>query len=234
MNYFIIPGNPPAVHFYELWGKEIMVRVSGSKVRVSHYPLLEKNSNSEMAMNEVLAAHREQLRDFYNETKSPITIIGHSLGGYIGLKIFNEEKVILLHPFLKRPEKGGQFILKAVASLYHREIFQAAIIKNRRFLEYLSKDLPHVTDNEIEKSFHLAKHESILMAADITPIHIHPEKRDKVSVFYNRKDTWCTAGVIAELRKQVKLFECTEPHGFITSENHRQSLFSKILRQFDT
>jgi esterase/lipase len=235
MNYFIIPGNPPAVHFYEQWGKEIIAKEPTAKVRVSHYPRLAKNPNSESAMKEVLTAHREQLIAFYNETNSPISIIGHSLGGNIGLKILHEDmnevikKVILLHPFLRSPEKNGHLILKAAAFFYGKETLQSALIKNRKFLEYLSKDLPHVTNEEIEKSFHLAKHESITIATDRSPINIHQEKRDKVSVFYSLKDTWCTVGVIKELREQVKLFECSEPHDFITSQLHRQSLFAKIL-----
>ena len=235
MNYFIIPGNPPALHFYEEWAKEIITKEPTAKVRVSHYPRLAKNSNSESAMNEVLAAHREQLIAFYNETNSPISIIGHSLGGNIGLKILHEDmnevikKVILLHPFLRSPEKNGQIILKAAAFFYGKDFLQSAIIKNRKYLEYLSESLPHVTNEEIEKSFHLAKHESITIATDRSPIHIHQEKRDKVSVFYSLKDTWCPLGVINELREQVKLFECTEPHDFVTSKIHRQSLYNKII-----
>jgi predicted alpha/beta hydrolase family esterase len=236
MNYFIIPGNPPAVHFYQLWGSEIIVRVPTAKVKVSSYPKLEKNSNSESAMNEVLTAHLEQLMDFYNETKSPITIIGHSLGGNMALKILHQDmnevvkKAILIHPFLKRPSKVGQIILKTAASFYDRDALQAGLIKNRRFLEYLSNDLPHVTNEEMEKAFHLAKHELIQIASDTNPLHIHPEKRDKVSVFYKHNDPWCPAGVIAELCEQVKLFECTEPHNFVTSKLHRHGLLDKILK----
>jgi predicted alpha/beta hydrolase family esterase len=236
MNYFIIPGNPPAVHFYQLWGEEIIAKVPTAKVRVSHYPKLAKNSNSENAMNDVVLAHLEQLVDFYNQTKSPISIIGHSLGGNIGLRLLHKDQnemvkeAILIHPFLKRPSKLGQLILKAASSFYERDALKARLIRNRRFLEYLSSDLPHVTDEEMEKAFHLAKHESIVIATDSNPLHIHPEKRDKVSVFYKRNDPWCTAEVIAELREQVKLFECPEPHNFVTSKLHRHSLLDKILK----
>lgn len=235
MNYFIIPGNPPAVHFYEQWGKEIIAKVPAAKVRVSHYPKLVKNLNSEKAMNDVVAAHLEQLMEFYNETNSPISILGHSLGGNISLRILNEDmnevvkKAILIQPFLRSPGMLGQLILKAAAAIADREAIQAGLIKHRKFLEYLSRDLPHVTDEEIENCFHLVKHESKLIASDRSPIHIHHEKRDKVSVFYNRKDMWCSGGVIKDLREKVKLFECSEPHTFVTSGLHRRSLFDKIL-----
>ncbi|MBA2404525.1 MAG: hypothetical protein H0V66_07130 [Bdellovibrionales bacterium] len=235
MNYFIIPGNPPASHFYELWKKELIALVPHAEVKVSHYPLLAKNANSVRAMEEVLEAHQKQLTDFYQETKSSITIIGHSLGGNIGLKLLNQdqnemiEQVILLHPFLRRPQRSGQIILKAAALFYGRETIVSSIIKNRRWLEYLSKDLPHVTDEEIAKSFHLARHESQTISLDLGAIKIHPEKKDRVSVFYNRKDTWCPDDVIQELKAQVKILECLEPHSFVTSALHRQNLLAKIL-----
>jgi hypothetical protein len=235
MNYFIIPGNPPAVHFYELWGKEMIARAPAAKVRVSHYPKLIKNLDSEKAMDQVFTAHLEQLINFYDETKSPITIIGHSLGGNFGLRILNEDmndivkKAILIHPFLKQPNKLGQVILKAATLFHQSDVLQTGLIKNRKFLHFLSDDLPHVTNEEIEKAFHLAKHESITIGTDRSPIHIHHEKKDKVSVYHKRGDIWCPAGAVAELREHVKIFECSEPHNFVTAERHRHSLFTKIL-----
>lgn len=238
MNYFLIPGNPPAAYFYELWNKEIVAIQAGAKAVVSHYPRLQTTSDSEEAMAKVLKAHREQLLSFHKKAAGPITIIGHSLGGHFALKLLHElhdeidgpiQKVILLHPFLRKPETNGQIILKAVAKFYERERLQRLIIKNRRYLEYLSDELPFVTDEEIEKSFHLAHHESCIIATDSSPLIISQELRAKVSVFYRPKDIWCSPEVIANLKGQVPLFECTEPHSFVTKERHRRSLFAKIL-----
>ena len=40
MNYFIIPGNPPALYFYQEWQKEIKAWQPQAHVFVSEYPLL--------------------------------------------------------------------------------------------------------------------------------------------------------------------------------------------------
>ncbi|MFZ4712552.1 MAG: serine aminopeptidase domain-containing protein [Bacteriovoracaceae bacterium] len=236
MNYFLIPGNPPAVHFYELWQKEIMASDPKAEATVCSYPLLPKNSNSKKAIDDVLKYHEEQFNHFQQKVSSPVTIIGHSLGGNFALRLLNRnhkliEKVILLHPFLRAPDIKGKIILKTVAALYPYENFQKNIIKKRKLLEYLSAELPHVSNDEIEKSFHLAYHEHKIIAPDKTPLMIDHEFRDKVSVFFKRQDIWCTDAVIKDLKRQVSLFECTEPHGFVTEEKYRNSLFLKIKLQ---
>lgn len=233
MNYFLIPGNPPAVSFYKLWQDEIKAKHPFAQIRVAHYPKLQRTRNSHQAMNEILSSHLDQLNDFHREITAPITIIGHSLGGNFALKLLDvaDDKIhqsILIHPFLRMPKKKGQLILKTVAALHEFQPLQKMLVTNRKILEYFSDELPHVSDEEMGNSFHIAKHESVIISPDQSPVKIDHAHRDKVLVFYHNKDTWCTPIVINQLRGQVALHECSEPHGFITNQKERQTLFDKI------
>lgn len=234
MNYLLLPGNPPAIHFYQLWQNEITTLQPNFKTKVSSYPLLLKTKNSNQAMETVYLAHLEQLQNFYHETSEPINLIGHSLGGYFAMRLLEQanpawiHQVVLLHPFLRKPNSMGKFILNSVATLQRYEILQKTVVKNRKFLEFFSSELPHVTDEEIFKTFHLGLHESRTIARDQSPIHVRSDLRDKVQVFYHPHDTWCQPHVINQLAQQIKVHECHEPHGFVTEEKYRRSLFEKI------
>lgn len=234
MNYFLIPGNPPATHFYKLWGEEIRSLSPQAMVKVCHYPTLARTHDSATFMADVLAYHRQQLTRFYEECRGPITLLGHSLGGYFSLKLLEESvdiinQTILLHPFLRMPQKKGQFILKMAGALQGQDGFQTALIKNRRLLEMLFNDLSFITEVEIKNTFQIAKHEWNIIGTDQSPPFIQHEHREKVQIFYHPRDIWCSPSVVKSLRDQVSLLPCTEPHGFITSQKHRETLLRKIL-----
>ncbi len=233
MNYLLIPGNPPAVYFYQLWQREILQQQANSQVKVSPYPQLSPMADSARAMGIVTAAHAQQLEQFYFDTKQPITIIGHSLGGYFALKLLEQqsdliEKVILIHPFLRKPDLRGQIILKTAKSFYHSKNLQRLVLKSRKWIEYLSSDLPLVSNEELLNSFQLVQHENAVIASDDSSVYIDPKFRDKVQVFYTQQDSWCQPKVVTELQAQAAVICCAEPHGFITEEKHRRSLFKKI------
>lgn len=235
MNLFIIPGNPPAVHFYELWGQEIGESEPALELRVATYPELKVNSSSDAALEEVISAHEKQLQAFHEKVKSPIHVIGHSLGGYVALKLLQKDKneiiksAQLVHPFLKRPGQTGRLILRLAALLYEQKLLQRQIIQNRKYLEFFSQALPFVSNEEIEKAFHLGYHESKTIALDQRPVIIEAPWRDKVTVLYNSQDTWCPMSVVEELKKQVKVTACVAPHDFVISKTHRTTL-RRILR----
>ena len=233
-NYFIIPGNPPAGHFYKLWGDEILSHSALVRVRISHYPKLARTKDSDVFMKNVLASHKEQLIEFHKICRGPITLIGHSLGGYFSLKLLEEtgeliEQAFLLHPFLRSPQQKGRLILKMVGALQEQDLFQRELIKKRKFLELFSKDLSFVTDAEIENTFQIAKHEWNIIGRDESPVFIPPDLRGKVVVFYHQNDTWCSPKVVEGLRQQVVILSCSEPHGFITNSQYRDTLLRKII-----
>jgi surfactin synthase thioesterase subunit len=231
MNYFILPGNPPALYFYELWANEIKKSRPDASIMISQYPEI-RNSDSASAMCVVHDAHQVKLKDYYNKTNRPVTLIGHSLGAYFALKLLESslemiERVILIHPFLRAPALQGKVILNTLKTIQH---FHKPILRMRKSLECLAPNLSYVTDDEILKSFQLAHHESRTIAKDNSSVHIRPELRSKISVFYTDKDLWCSSKVIEELRKQVAVSECHEPHDFIIDSKYRQEMYQRILK----
>ena len=235
MRYLLIPGNPPAAHFYKLWGQEISSIQPGAEVRVSPYPNLPHSINSPTEIsNQILASHTANLLDFYKEQDAPITLIGHSLGGYYALKILEEsshmvEDAILLHPFLRAPHWRGKALLKSVRTMHSSALLKSLILKSRKYLEVFSSELPNVTDEELFSTFLICRMEDDTISKDNQPVVIKPNLKDKLKVFYAKNDTWCSPAVISDLKSQVYTSQCSEPHGFITDKTHRESLFYRIM-----
>ncbi len=234
MNYFIIPGNPPAIHFYELWKNEIETTFPKANVKICHYPLLAKSSDSQLYFQWVFSSHLQQLIEFHQTSRDPITIIGHSIGAYFALKLLEEfeneiKDVILLYPFLRQPGLKGKLVLNMGKVIHSSNILQRFVIKNRKFLDFFSKDLSLVTNDELEKTFHIAKHEWNVVGLDDSPLLFKEEHRHKLRIYHHPRDTWCSSSFISTLREQVSLIECGEEHGFITNEKQRQSLLAKLV-----
>ena len=234
MNYLLFPGNPPAVYHYELWGREIIAQVPGARVRVSHYPDIEPTTDSPKVMRDILDAHFEQLKSFHQSSGEPVTLIGHSLGAHFVMGLLERapgliQKAILIHPFLRMPSLRGRIIVGSAGSLYTQDRFQKVILRSRKTLERFAAELSHVKNEEILRTFHIARHESVTIARDRSPIVIQSNLRNKIQVFYTPGDTWCQPSTVADLRKQVSVHECPEPHGFIMTEKHRRNLFNRIL-----
>ena len=235
MNFFIIPGNPPAIHFYELWRKEIEQQLPGAIGFSSDYPMLQSTSDSALFMNQVSSHHQKNFENFCSRVSGPVTILGHSLGAYFSLKLLNEcdskiENVILIHPFLRTPTERGKIILKTVSTFDRFSLLKNLILKQKRGLQYLAKDLMHVTEDELMKTFPIATHEWNIVGKDNSPLKIPSHHQKKISLYHTEMDTWCSPQVIQELKEQVQVYSCLEPHDFITQESYRLSLLKKILQ----
>ncbi len=235
MNFFIIPGNPPAVHFYELWKTEISRAMPGTLVEVSAYTSPSPGQKSKDAMNHVVNSHSNKLLELYEKSRSPIVVLGHSLGGYVALELLKRhaeiiEQVFLIHPFLRAPDTRGMSILKLATLIRNFQIIPSLIFRYRSFLENKISDLKGVTDQELLMSLEIAFHESQTIAQDQSEIEIKKNLAPKIKVFFTQNDTWCTAKVIESLRQQVFTQECLQPHGFITSKRHRQDLIETISK----
>jgi pimeloyl-ACP methyl ester carboxylesterase len=233
VNYFLLPGNPPALHFYESWKKEILQKFPQARVQVAAYPSVAFSHDSALIMQQVLAAHLRSLEEFCGSSSRPATLIGHSLGGYFALKLSEErpeliKKAILIQPFLRAPTVRGQWILNLMKAIHPLESLKFGAVRYRKILEMFSNNLPFVSDEEIIKTFHLAAHEQTVIGQDHSPLLLGAELCRKIRVFYSANDTWCSPAVVAQLRGQVPIRECTEPHDFITQSHHRTSLFNRI------
>ena len=205
--------------------------------KVSEYPMPALHLEPHSAMKQVLEHHLSQLNEFHTQVKAPVTVIGHSLGGYFTLKLLEHanEKIheaVLIHPFLKKPDLRGRLILKTVHGLNSREPIRKLVVKYRGLIELFSDELPYVTDDELQKTLRLAHLEHLTIARDETSLIISPHIREKLRVFYTHSDSWCTPEVVAQLKNQeVLVSHCIEPHGFVTEGELRTSLFKKMKKE---
>lgn len=233
VNYFIIPGNPPALHFYELWKNDILAKNPTAQVQISEYPKLDHNRDSGEVMQNILSTHAERLLAFQHANRGPLTLIGHSLGGHFALKLLNQHsdaiyRTVLIHPFLRTPSNRGKKIIQGLSLLHGRTLCQNLILRSRKFLERFNDDLAMVTNEQILTCLNLTFHEHNTIAQDQTHLVIDEALRSKLNVFYVPGDIWCSPNVISALEPQVRTIECTEPHDFVTSTDHRASLLEKI------
>ena len=233
MNYLLIPGNPPAVYFYKLWKSEIESIEPKALVQVSSYGEMYNQDDFSVQQDEILFHHQTQLKKFHKQVGNPVTIIGHSLGGFVALQLLEKypqliKDVILLHPFLRKPDPKGRFILKTVAALSKIQVIPNLVIKNRHILEWFSNELPFVTNEEMALSFKIGHFEANTILEDSSPLSFDHLEKKKLKVYYHPQDIWCPSEVVVQLKDQIQAIQCHEPHGFITEKKHRESLWKKM------
>jgi pimeloyl-ACP methyl ester carboxylesterase len=231
----MIPGNPPAVHFYELWKHEISKQLPSAQIMVSAYTRPAPNLKSAVAIDQVVQEHAKALVAFHRKVHGPLILLGHSLGGYVALKLLEQcsdliEHAILIHPFLRSPQARGQRILRAARLLRNVQMVPKLMFRYRGFIENHIEDLRGVTNDELLTCLELAAHEHQTIAQDQSELIVADKLRPKIKVLYTKNDIWCTPHVVASLGDQVFTQECVQPHGFITSKRHRDDLFEVIAK----
>ncbi len=236
LNLFIIPGNPPALYFYELWAKEIKQEHPGCAVCLSPYPRLPLSGDASKYLNDVADMHGEKLGIFQRAVGQNVTIIGHSLGGWMALRLLEKhnaiiENCLLLYPFLRRPSLKGRTILRL---LYHfRQIssMENRLLKKRGVLEKVFKDLKHVTDQELRASLILAHQEHQTISRYKGPINIEKSLRGKLHVIYCDRDTWCPSRTVNEIKQSISCEKTNTTHGFITSAEERKVVLKALNKK---
>ncbi len=237
MHLFIIPGNPPALHFYELWAEEIKKEYKASSVYISPYPFLPNREDSLDYLNQVAAIHRENLVTFQKKAQAQVTVIGHSLGGWMALRLLENhpdliENCLLLYPFLRRPSLKGRIVLRSMRQIVRLSFLKEALLKHRKKLERVFDELPYVTDQELRTSLLLIDHEYTVIGRYSGPLEIPQHLSNKLHMLYCDRDKWCPTPTIRALQTSISSEKTEARHGFITSKEERaivlKTLFSKI------
>lgn len=234
MNYFLIPGNPPAVHFYEKWSEEIRSLNSANQAIVSPYPEVKPEPDSQAAMEKMTRTHLFQLEAFHDIVKGPVVIIGHSLGSYFALELLRKkpelvQKVFLVFPFLRKPGMGGRAVLEVASVVSMSANLQKFILEYRRLLHPLVPELSFVTDEELKKAAVIARHEARTIALDCGPLILDPDQKSKIMIFHTKNDWWCGVKFISKVPEGIKTLECPEPHNFAGNRGYREKIFQRIL-----
>lgn len=227
MHVFVIPGNPPAQHFYQLWAKEIEAKYQSVRVMISPYP------NTLTSLTDTITTHGQTLRKFHLAHGQPIKLVGHSLGGWIALHLLNEHlnlinKCLLIAPFLERPGLKGRMILKGMHWLDKSQKAQRLLLKQRPFLNRWIRDLEHVTDREIALSIALAAHEHRVIGRGKIPIERIQSVRDKLQLIYCDRDKWCPPKTVKELNRWIPCEKLEIQHDFITDKSQRHKVLESI------
>ncbi len=233
MNVFIIPGNPPATYFYEMWGREMVDCGFAKSFKVAKYPCFEKVHSSIEYFKKVEDEHFENYKRYLESIEGPVLLVGHSLGEYFALKMLERqpelvEKCVLLHPFLRAPTSRGKNILRTVKRLRSIPFFEKVVMKSRPILERLSSDYKHLTDGELKACLNIVPHEFALLGNDKSPLAIAPNISQKLRVFYSENDTWCPTSTISQVETNVKSKNCQLSHEFIVSKSQRTRMLELI------
>lgn len=236
MHLFIIPGNPPALYFYELWAEEIQREHSECSVCISPYPQLPISDDSSKYLSDTAIIHGQQLLAFHKAVKKKVVVIGHSLGAWMALQLLKEHNEIIencffLYPFLLRPSLKGRAILRSVRHLYRVPFIKDFLLSCRGILERFSKDLRFVTDEELCTSLALAYHEHKIIGLYQGTLQIPEQVRDKLHMIYCDQDTWCPPHTVNEMKKWISCEKTETTHGFITSAQERAVVFGTLLRR---
>lgn len=234
MNLFIIPGNPPALHFYQLWAKEIQSLHAECSIHISPYPHIQGKGPSLPYLDNIAEVHGREFLAFQKEINGKVAVIGHSLGAWMALRVLEKhhaiiENCVLLYPFLRKPTLKARIILKMARHLHQIPRIEKLLSACRSSLEKLFKDLQYVSDKELSTCLALAYHEHRSIGLDQREVRIPDPLRKKLSMFYCDQDKWCPERTIKEMQTQIVCKKVTASHGFITSAKEREAVLKALL-----
>lgn len=235
MHLFIIPGNPPALYFYQLWAEEIQREYPGCFVHISPYQLLAHSDSSLEYLQGTAALHEQELLAFQKEAKGKVTLIGHSVGAWMAFRLLEAQSAIvenclLLYPFLQKPTFKGRVMLKSMRFLYRTSLAEIFLLGGRKLWEKFIKDMKFVTDQELRIGFALSYHEDPVIGRKRT-LHIPKELREKLSMIYCEGDKWCPLRAIQAMKEFIPCEKIGASHGFITSKEERHIVL-RALRKY--
>ncbi|MCH9755833.1 MAG: alpha/beta hydrolase [Gammaproteobacteria bacterium] len=225
----IIPGNPPASYFYEAWKKELE-HITNNEVIIEYYPSFEKITCSLEYLKEVERFYSKKIT-----AHEKIILIGHSVGGYIALKILEKyhrsiEHCVLLFPFLHSPRFRGKLVLGALNQLNKRKYLKTRLTGLSRSLRWLDEDIQRLTQNEITSGLNFASHEHKTIGRKKN-IDINPTLHPKMTLYYTDKDTWCSKKVVKSLHPELNTEWVDVKHHFVTSKAERTIINNRLFTQ---
>jgi|GEM_PF-1149984 len=238
-NFFILPGNPPALHFYELWGQELREHNTDLKIRVARYPLAtgkaekSEKSDSNLYFENLTDSLIEQINEFRVAHGGNISLVGHSLGGYLALKVLNRipdqiHACHLFHPFLRRPTPRGRVLLKVAHELHKLPSLDKWLLRIQPTLGIFMKEALSITHEEIKIFTELAFHEHLTISQDLSAPQLGEEAKSKIFAYSTKGDTWCPPQSIDSLGQGVHHVVGPAAHNFVVNRAGRD-LISKQL-----
>ncbi len=228
----MLPGNPPMSHFYENWKTEIIESHKNATIKIASYHCFPLKQSSAGYFQRMIDTLKEDILEFQKNSTEPVTLIGHSFGGFLALNLMNEissvvSNCLLLYPFLKAPGPVGQTVLAAVKNCVQLK-FEKNILAFYPYLQRISPMLKKLDFLEAQTGLHIAYHEYFTIGQNKSPLIIPNEIRSKINLFYTLNDTWCPVKTIDELKSQIPCHELKSPHTFVLWQKEREKVFEQI------
>jgi pimeloyl-ACP methyl ester carboxylesterase len=230
VNYFFLPGNPPATHFYEVWGSEVRERSPQSRTAVAKYPLVEGYGDSQKYFEHLAQNVATQFLEFRERGPGPAALVGHSLGGYLALKILQAmpeeiDACYLFHPFLRQPEARGRVLLKLAHDLRRLSSLEKWLMRAKPLVSLFLPEARHLSSEEIHVFTQLAYHEHLSIAQDLTAPLIPHDLQKKLHVYSTNGDTWCPPESISLLGTELRHVNGPASHNFVVKQAERDLVF---------
>ena len=225
----IIPGNPCAPKYYNLWKKELEKNRNIECIVAKSEVLFDKYLNPEEYFLE-LESYYEKFMEKYN-SKNPITVVGHSIGGYFALKLLEKypkkiQKVILIFPYLGEESEKARKKLQRVY-FFNKILVSKFVIKYNSFFQYFIRDMKLVSKRELIIAERLAINEYLFFKKN--RFNFDLVGNNKVFLLYNENDEWCTNEMVEKLGLLVDSKRVEVSHKFVLDESQRKIMAKNIL-----
>ncbi|MES2408865.1 MAG: alpha/beta fold hydrolase [Patescibacteria group bacterium] len=232
--YLLIPGFPPVSEYYKEWAAEIEAKYSDVCVEYADTDLFFSKKLNYVEYNEIAIKHYENviLKLF---STGPVTIIGHSTGGYFALRLLERnkqkiEKIVLICPYIGNSTMN--FFKYAVVTYWidrFLPLSQSVSLFINLFKKYF-KYLNELSLREINVYFRFGFKQNTYF--NKTKFNTKPFEggHDKIIFYYVKDDTWCPESTI-ELLKSLSCQSRELPisHGFILNKNERAIMAQEIF-----
>lgn len=229
MNLFILPGNPPIRHFYQIWKDEILSQKTNLQIEIATYPHLKDVGHSKEYFEKTIASISNQIIDFQNRSKTPIALVGHSLGGFLALQVLEKnpnlvEKCFFIHPFLRRPSHSGLALLSLARALRRNQKIEKLLLHLQPQISKWMPEAAALNAEEISIFLHFAFHEYEVIGKDTSPITLNPKWLHKIFIYTTDDDIWCPESVRRQFETLATHTKGPASHAFIVHQEERKLL----------
>ena len=227
--FFIIPGNPSVAYFYQEWIKELKEK-SNDEFHYHSFPIFSDVTDPSEYMDHMISFYERKLKEC---NTSDITIIGHSIGAYLGMRVSqrNPDLISGLHmlfPFLGDTKISAKLMLELGSILNRAPGLGKTIHKHRMKVFNECTGFQHIKHEEIYNSMRLAHMEKLYFKKQ-SNIQIPENIRDKTHFYFNKDDRWCPSSTVKRVSKVINTKQVNASHEFIIIKKERQEMIEFIL-----
>jgi len=228
--FIIIPGNPPASHYYKLWCSELNTQFPNYHFETFSYPKFEEDC-SQKYLDNIVSHYVEIISSKYPNQQ--INLIGHSIGGYFASRVLGKlqdkiDQCFLIFPFFGKAKIQGRSLLNLISFIDQNEIIRNTFVNNKNILGKFWKELTHISEQELHSSTRLAHHEKLFFKSFESP-DLDEKLLSKLHLIYNSSDTWCSVVSVDKLKQSMNSTFIDSVHDFVIYPKQRENV-NRLLK----